>query len=299
MTNIENSAANIQNTSQENNANAKKQMPWAVIVIIVFVITILSWTLVNDDEEPTKQVTEKIEPVVTPEPIVEELAVTESQDKVIVEAEVVEEVPVVEVKPPLPSLDESDTQVSSSLSQLTWRKELLKLVISEDMIRRFVVFTDNFSQGNLAYEHSPFISPPSSFSVIENKAEDQNKVNLNWNDNASRRFSLYVDLLRSLDVETLSSFYIEMKPLIDEAYAELGYPDTDFTEVLQSAITKVLDTEIPKGSLELVQPSVMYRFKDPELEALDDAEKLLLRIGKENLLVIKSVLLEINEKLAK
>jgi len=298
MTNIENSTANIQNTGQENDTNAKKQIPWAVIVIIVFVIAILSWTLVND-EEPVEQITEKIKPVVTPEPIVEELAVTESQDTVIVEPEVVEDVPVVEVKPPLPSLDESDAQVSSSLSQLTWRKELLKLVISDDMIRRFVVFTDNFSQGNLAYEHSPFISPPSSFSVLESKAEDQNKVNLSWNDNASRRFSLYVDLLRSLDVETLSSFYIEMKPLIDEAYAELGYPDTDFTEVLQSAITKVLDTEVPKASLELVQPSVMYRFKDPELEALDDAEKLLLRIGKENLLVIKSVLLEINEKLAK
>ena len=36
-----------------------------------------------------------------------------------------------------------------------------------------------------------------------------------------------------------------------------------------------------------------------EVEALDDADKLLLRLGKENLLVIKSVLLEINERLAR
>ena len=43
----------------------------------------------------------------------------------------------------------------------------------------------------------------------------------------------------------------------------------------------------------------MYKYKDESLESLDDAEKLLLRLGKENLLVIKSVLLEINEKLAK
>ena len=43
----------------------------------------------------------------------------------------------------------------------------------------------------------------------------------------------------------------------------------------------------------------MYKYKDESLESLDDAEKLLLRLGKENLLVIKSVLLEINEKLAR
>jgi hypothetical protein len=43
----------------------------------------------------------------------------------------------------------------------------------------------------------------------------------------------------------------------------------------------------------------MFRYKDAEVEALDDADKLLLRLGKENLLVIKSVLLEINERLAR
>ena len=43
----------------------------------------------------------------------------------------------------------------------------------------------------------------------------------------------------------------------------------------------------------------MFRYKDEAIEGLDDADKLLLRLGKENLLVIKSVLLEINERLAR
>ena len=42
----------------------------------------------------------------------------------------------------------------------------------------------------------------------------------------------------------------------------------------------------------------MYKYKDEDLEQLSDAEKLMIRLGKDNLLVIKSVLLEINEKLA-
>ena len=43
----------------------------------------------------------------------------------------------------------------------------------------------------------------------------------------------------------------------------------------------------------------MYKYKDQSIESLDNAEKLMIRLGKENLLVIKSVLLEINEKLQK
>ena len=165
------------------------------------------------------------------------------------------------------------------------------------MIRRFVVFTDNFAQGNLAYEHSPLIKPSTKF--VANEIKNGASSDWKWDESATRRFTLYVDLLRSFDSETLVQWYFEMKPLIDQAYSELGYPDENFTEVLHDAITKVLDMEIPKDPLDLVRPSVMFRYKDAEVEELDDADKLLLRLGKENLLVIKSVLLEINERLAR
>ncbi len=58
-------------------------------------------------------------------------------------------------------------------------------------------------------------------------------------------------LLRSMDSEMLVQWYIELKPLIDQAYGELGYPDQDFTDKLHNAITKVLDMEIPKTQPEL------------------------------------------------
>ena len=43
----------------------------------------------------------------------------------------------------------------------------------------------------------------------------------------------------------------------------------------------------------------MYKYQDEALESLSDADKLLLRVGKENLLVIKSVLLEFSDKLGR
>lgn len=201
----------------------------------------------------------------------------------------------------LPKLDESDLWIEDKLPELTWRNELLSLLITEDIIRRFVVFTDNFSQGLLAYEHSVFIQPTVKFAVDEQspstELDGEQKV-FKWDKETSKRFDVYVDLLRSVDSTTLVHWYVDMKPLIDEAYKELGYED-DFTYTLQQAIDRVLDMEIPKSSMDVNRSSVMYKYQDPALEALDDSDKLLLRIGKENLLIIKSVLLDINEKLAK
>jgi len=284
--------------SSDQNTN---QAPWGVILLIIalVVIGVLAWQVLDKEQTPP---VEKIESIaeIEPEPV-EEIPQPEPEPELvepeIIIPEPIAPEPVEEV--PLPVLDESDVWVQENLSSLTWRKELLKLVINDDMIRRFVVFTDNFAQGGLAYEHSPFTAPVTTFSALEVPAEEEQEATLLWDDSSTRRFSLYVDLLRSVDSDTLVDWYLEAKPLIDQAYAELGYPDSNFTETLQSAITRVLDMEIPKEPIELVRPSVMYQYKKEELESLDDADKLLLRLGRENLLVIKSVLLEINEKLAR
>ncbi|WP_057832129.1 DUF3014 domain-containing protein [Colwellia sp. TT2012] len=199
----------------------------------------------------------------------------------------------------LPPLDESDVWLQGKLPELTWRNELLSLLITDDIIRRFVVFTDNFAQGLLAYEHSPFIQPQVKFAIDEQSTNIDGEKNVwQWDEDTSKRFDIYVDLLRSVDSTTLVQWYVDLKPLIDEAYSELGYED-DFSYTLQDAITRVLDMELPKSAMNVTRSSVMYKYHDPQLEALDDSDKLLLRIGKENLLIIKSVLLEVDEKLAK
>lgn len=295
----------------------QKKAPWLLIVFITLVVVaiVVAWQFTGDKSEPIIVVDEPeyiVEAVEEKELVLETLPepVVEIPEEIVVEEEEIIE----QVENPLPLLDASDEWLKLKLPEITWRKELLKLIIDEDMIRRFVVFTDNFAQGVIAYEHSPFILPSAKFtpqvdsaSFIEvPKTLKQSssttplpmKQNVwQWNENSSRRFSLYVDLLRSMDSDNLVQWYGDIKPLIDEAYNELGYED-DFTNTLQDAITRVLDMELPKSSMALIQPSVMYKFADPELETLPASDKLLLRLGKDNLLVMKSVLLELHEKLA-
>ncbi|OKY25350.1 MULTISPECIES: DUF3014 domain-containing protein [Thalassotalea] len=283
----------------DKSSSNQSSTPWPLVIgIIIVIVAMLLWFLLDEPTQPErKQPSEpvvEVEQPVEPEPI--PLPEPPIEPEVVV-PEPVEPIAPEPTKPLLPTLNESDQWLQEKLPSITWRKELLKLVIDDDMIRRFVVFTDNFSQGLLAYEHSPLIKPTTSFSAKEINEDDE--IVIKWDETTSRRFSLYVDLLRSVDTDTLVSWYFELKPLINEAYRELGYPEENFTDILQDSITKVLDMEIPKERLELVRPSVMYQFKDESYESLDDAEKLMLRIGKENLLVIKSVLLEISEKLSR
>jgi len=288
-------------------AKPAKKFPITLVIILTVAVTaMVTWLVLT----PKTSTTPKANKIAATKPKIVEPAKTSAvpmpedkvEQKIIVEEPIPEpkiEKPIVK-KPVLPALDDSDLWLQTKLTKMTWRKELLKLVIDDDMIRRFVVFTDNFAQGQLAYEHSPFVQPQISFSASESKiiTKDKNKVWL-WDEKTTRRFSLYIDLLRSFDSESLIAWYQELKPLIDQAYGELGYEDNDFTDTLQQAINRVLDMEIPKQPLDLVRPSVMYKFKDPQIEALDDSDKLLLRLGKENLLVIKSVLLEISDQLAR
>ncbi|MEW6993079.1 DUF3014 domain-containing protein [Colwelliaceae bacterium MEBiC 14330] len=294
-------------STPEDSAREKKYGPLIMFVAIFIVVVIAIWQFsggkaetsikeINEQvpntinypktkvEAPEEEIIKDVETIIDVEPEIKPIV----QTKAIVE----------QTSTVLPSLDESDPWVQEKLPELTWRNELLALIISEDMVRRFVVFTDNFSQGLLAYEHSPFTRPKTKFSVDEQRFVEGEKDVWQWDNNTSKRFDLYVDLLRSVDSSTLVKYYFEAKPLIDQAYSELGYEE-DFTDTLQDAITQVLDFEFPKSSMALTRNSVMYKYQDPAIEGLNDSDKLLLRIGKENLLIIKSVLLEVNEKLTK
>lgn len=290
-----------------------KPSSWVLVTVIVVIVIgmFLVWKF-SFSNQPIEDATQIVdEPIVTETPLdvminVDEVPVETIDDTVIEPLVLNEDLPqkIIEIKPVsiTPALDQSDSWVQKQLSGIIWKKELLGLLINEDIIRRFVVFVDNFAQGNIVYSHSPFVKPSTSFIAkeqIENNSLGNDSQIFELDESNFKRFSIYVDLLRAADTDTLVEWYKELQPLITEAYSELGYPDQEFKDVLQQSIVKVLDLEFPKGNIELVQPSVMYQYKSSEIEALDDADKLMLRIGKDNLLIIKSVLLEINEKIIK
>lgn len=235
-----------------------------------------------------------IAPVVIPDPVPEQPLETEA----VPEPEIVEAVPVQlpEVEPvpevePLPALADSDTYVQQKVIEVADGMAIEPLLIEDNVVRQFVVFVDNLAQGELARKTAPLKAPSNSFTV----SEIANKTYIN--PDSYHRYDLYADFLASLNDQELAKTYKEMTPLLAEAFSELGYKDISFNERMQQAIEVMLDAPIIEQPIELDGVSVNYQFVDPKLEALPNAQKLMIRMGPENSRKVKSALRRLQKHL--
>ncbi|MFQ5745530.1 MAG: DUF3014 domain-containing protein, partial [Acidobacteriota bacterium] len=64
------------------------------------------------------------------------------------------------------------------------------------------------------------------------------------------------DAFDSLDVEGCARLYAELKPLLTDAYRELGHPKGSFDVALSEAIEQVLRTPVVDEEVALVSHTV-------------------------------------------
>ncbi len=182
---------------------------------------------------------------------------------------------------PLPSLNDSDSAVLAELEGLS--AQALKLVVSREVIRKFVRAVNAMDEGKVVHEYRPVTSPPPPFVVhpgAEPTADQPRQYRLATEN--YRRYDNYVTLFAMLDPDALVALYRRFSPLLEEAFGEMGLKKPNFHSVLISAIDQLLAAPIVEDELLLVRPKVFYQFADPELEKLPSTHKLLLRMGPEN-----------------
>ena len=189
-----------------------------------------------------------------------------------------------ENKAPLPKLDESDESVEKALSRITGI-DRLKLLLNDAIVRRIVVTVANEKEQKFPQEFSPFKPIEKQF-VVDGNEETSTLSNQNY-----IRYAPYIQLVKAMDYQKLASFYIHHYSLFQTAYQELGTPGY-FNDRLIEAIDDMLKTPQVAGPIKLVQPKVYYQFSDPQLESLTAGQKLLIRIGPENAVLVKSKLKE-------
>jgi len=265
------------------------------VVVLILVAGVAAFILLKPEDKPV-QVVEDI--VAEEAPVVEyqepepEPAVTEPEPEPVVVDTAPERTPepVPEVEP-LPTLNESDEVVVARMDELL-SDQVMSLMVTDDLIRRGVVYVDNIAKGKVALSHAPVERPKESFKVIEGDI-------LTIDPNSYERYTPYVKLFTSLSAAQVIRMYDEYKPLINEAYAEIGYEGDAFTGTLEEAIDVLLDTPEPKGDMPLVRNSVTYQYAYSEWENLPDAQKQLLRMGPENMKKVKAALRNIKAKLEK
>jgi len=187
----------------------------------------------------------------------------------------------------------SDKDVLDQTKQLISNKELQSYISTTNIISNFVVFTDNIAKGEFLAQFSPLNKPISSFQ-IENK---DGQILLN--PKSYQRYTPYAEMISNVDIDMIVKQYNYFKPLIDSAYQEMGYDVGDFDSTLIDAINVLLDAPVIRYPIELKAPSAMYLFQNNYLESLNNAQKLLIRMGPDNTLLIQNKLKKIKNVLAK
>ncbi|WP_350432387.1 DUF3014 domain-containing protein [Shewanella sp. H8] len=183
---------------------------------------------------------------------------------------------------PLPALSDSDDFVEAKTLAIANGMKIAPMILKKDIARQFVVFVDNLAQGDLVRKASPLKGPDTQFSV----SEITNKTYLN--PDGYHRYDVYANFIADLSEKDLLSTYTELKPLFSEAFTELGYNDVDFDKRMQQAFSMIINAPIIEDPIELSSISVNYKYVNPNLEALPNAQKLLIRMGPENTRKIKA-----------
>ncbi|MGM0906686.1 MAG: DUF3014 domain-containing protein [Pseudomonadota bacterium] len=279
---------------------ASRKTTWVVVSLIVLAViaAIVWWWLpASEDKKPqteTVEVDQQQSTEVAVESYDDETAEPEPEpeqelEPIPTEPEVASEPQEPEPEPiALPELDDSTPTVLQKLDSADINIRPLK---SSQLIRDAVVLMDNISNGSIVRERTIVQRPDGSFKVLEVDGE------LYIDESSYHRYDTLVDWFVSLEADALVENYELFKPLVQEAYAEIGYPESDFNNTLLEAIEVALDTPVPDGLVQVEDDSVMYTFADDSYESLPAAQKQLLRMGPDNIQRVKDKLREIRRAL--
>lgn len=177
----------------------------------------------------------------------------------------------------LPPLGETDPTVRELVGGVSNDPTVASWLTTEGLIRNFTAVVLNVAEGRYPGTLLARFRPSEPFKVVERNGRTVI-------DPASyARYDHIARAVTSLDPASAARVYGMLKPRLEEAYRELGFPDTSIDQTMEEAIVRLLRTPIPSGDIEVVPKGAdQYAFADPKLENLSHAQKLLLRTGPEN-----------------
>lgn len=187
----------------------------------------------------------------------------------------------------LPPLAESDELVRTVVRELSSHPTLVAWLATDGIVRGFVAGVDNVAEGRTPAAHARALAPAQGFQVRDRGGD------LFVDPRSYERYDRAGALVAEIDAQGAARAYTILKPLLDEAYRELGYPDRRFDATLERAVAHLLETPVVDGPVELVPDGIAFAYADRSLEALSAAQKQLLRMGPRNMQIVQSKLREI------
>ena len=187
----------------------------------------------------------------------------------------------------LPTLDGSNEILRELVSALSAHPGFSQWIITEDLIRTWVVVVDNVADGRNPATWVEAIQPNGNFQTMGEEPE------LRIDPKSFERYEPHAQIVASLDTADTADLFRALLPLMDEAYAELGYPDTPFIETFERAVVRLLATPVLEEQPTLVARVSFFEYTDATLESLTPVQKQFMGMGPDNMRVVQDKLSEI------
>lgn len=193
---------------------------------------------------------------------------------------------------PLPPLRDSDSYFELELAGLLG-SGVADLLIDDALIQNIVATIDNLPRQTVAERIRPV--GPLDQPLLADGQDGSDEFLLS--PSSYDRFTPYAVMLSRADRDALVEVYRRFYPLFQEAYVDLGYPNGYFNDRLVDVIDHLLETPDVDQPVRLLRPHVLYEFADPDLQALSAGQKLMIRTGPENTLLLRQFLEEVRDRI--
>jgi hypothetical protein len=185
---------------------------------------------------------------------------------------------------PVPALDASDDFVRALVRQLSQKPEWAAWLASGNLVRSFVVSVDKIAVGSSPAKELKPAAPTGRFATLGSGRT------LRIDPASYDRYNALANVVDAIDSDGAARAYRRLRPLMQQAFEELGYVNLSFDDRLARALGRLVDVPVPDGDVMLRATSVTFQFADPELEELSPAQKHMLRMGPHNMRLVQSKL---------
>ncbi len=154
-----------------------------------------------------------------------------------------------------------------------------KLLAQTTPAMRLVKAIDAVANGQRPLDALDFLHVNTPYSARKNDAGD-------WVATAESyaRYQSAVDFVDSLDPQKVAEWFTMAEPVLQQCCKQLGYQDKSIRTLLTEACSTVLATPHFEFEPQLVPTGTTgtFHYADPAFEKLNDAQKLLVRLGPAN-----------------
>ena len=184
----------------------------------------------------------------------------------------------------LPPLEMSDAVIRELVGKLSAHPSVAAWLVTNGLVRNFTVVVVNIAEGRTPAPQLRRVRPAGMFQVSHRGSDTV------IDPRSYDRYNALAEASASLDPAGSARLYTGLKPLIDQAYAELGYPDIPFDRMLERAIIRLLETPVVEGPIRVEPEGIGWVYADERLQSLSGAQRQLIRLGPRNQQVVQGSL---------